>query len=163
MKKLFTVLFMYLMVMSANAQYVDLGLPSGTLWKQENESGGFFSYGEAIRNFGDKLPTKAQCEELKKYCTWNWGWTSKYGEGYTVTGSNGNQIFIPALGNRPAEANVVYNEGRGGWIWSSTYEEFYDAGEDRKVPMPCALMCASHCVDVINCRVGSGLSVRLVK
>ena len=43
--------------------YVDLGLPSGTLWKGKNE-GGWYTYEEAISMFGNLLPTKEQFEEL---------------------------------------------------------------------------------------------------
>ena len=40
------------------AGYVDLGLPSGTLWKDKNEEGGFYTYDQAVSKFGNKLPTK---------------------------------------------------------------------------------------------------------
>ena len=47
--------------------YVDLGLPSGTLWRNSNEGGDYarYTYDEAISRFGNKLPTKQQLEELK--------------------------------------------------------------------------------------------------
>ncbi|HJJ45480.1 MAG TPA: hypothetical protein O0Y17_00165 [Methanocorpusculum sp.] len=45
------------------AGYVDLGLPSGTLWKDKNESGGFYTYDEAMKAFGNNLPTMEQFEE----------------------------------------------------------------------------------------------------
>ena len=50
----------------ASEGYVDLGLPSGTLWKNANEGGddALYTYDEAVSMFGDKLPTK---EQLKKY------------------------------------------------------------------------------------------------
>ena len=51
--------------------YVDLGLPSGTYWKESNESG-FYNYDNAVSKFGDKLPTKEQLERytenLDGYC-----------------------------------------------------------------------------------------------
>ena len=76
------------------AGYTDLGLPSGTKWKNNNESG-FYTYDDAVRTFGNKLPTKAQLEELQSSC--NWTWTSR---GYKVTGPNGNSIVLPATGYR---------------------------------------------------------------
>ena len=35
--------------------YVDLGLPSGTLWKDKNESGQY-KFQDALKKFGDNLP-----------------------------------------------------------------------------------------------------------
>ena len=100
MKKLFSLCLICLLALSAMAQhapasegYVDLGLPSGTLWKNANEGGddALYNYDEAVRKFGNKLPTKQQLEELKNKCTWTWT-----GNGCRVTGPNGNSIFLPA-------------------------------------------------------------------
>jgi hypothetical protein len=47
---------------------VNLGLPSGTFWKDKNEIGGwnnYFTYEQALNQFGDRLPTKEQLQELK--------------------------------------------------------------------------------------------------
>lgn len=44
--------------------YTDLGLPSGTIWKNFNATG-FYTYDEAVSQFGNRLPTKEQWEELK--------------------------------------------------------------------------------------------------
>ena len=101
------------MTFTAYAQYVDLGLPSGTKWKSQNEPG-FYKYEEAIEEFGSKLPTKKQLEELKNYCTWVWT-----GKGYEVTGPNGNYIYFPANGSRDFVGDV-YDVGKNGFYWSST-------------------------------------------
>ena len=45
--------------------YVDLGLPSGTLWKEYNENCGLITYDQARHYYGNSLPTKEQWEELK--------------------------------------------------------------------------------------------------
>ena len=59
---------MCLMALTMNAQqYVDLGLPSGTLWKAENEIAGHYTYEEAVVKFESKLPTKEQWEELPQH------------------------------------------------------------------------------------------------
>ena len=53
----------------AAQEYVDLGLPSGTLWKNADEHNGFlFTFDEAVSVYGDKLPTKEQIEELVRHC-----------------------------------------------------------------------------------------------
>ena len=49
--------------------WVDLGLPSGTLWKDTNEEG-FYTFSKAVDKFGSSLPTKQQFDELIKSCKW---------------------------------------------------------------------------------------------
>ncbi|MBO7134104.1 MAG: hypothetical protein J6W06_08105 [Bacteroidales bacterium] len=94
--------------------YVDLGLPSGTLWKNKNEDGGFYTYEQAVSKFGSKLPTKEQLEELKNSCTWTWT-----GSGYKVVGPSGASIVLPAAGYRDCRGTVDL-VGSGGRYWSST-------------------------------------------
>ena len=119
MKKLFylfTILFAGLFAACDNGQYVDLGLPSGTLWCAKNEGGDHarYTYDEAISNFGSKLPTKEQLRELNYQCTWTWT-----GSGYKVVGPNGNSIYLPAAGYRDCYGHV-FDVGSGGSFWSST-------------------------------------------
>lgn len=95
------------------AGYVDLGLPSGTLWKDKNESSSFYTYDEAMKAFGNNLPTKEQFEELTSSC--NWTWT---GNGYKVVGPSGASITLPAAGCRYGSG--VYYVGSYGYYWSST-------------------------------------------
>lgn len=127
--------------------YVDLGLSSGTFWKDKNEYG-FFTYDEAVSRFGSKLPSKEKFEELMSECKWEWN-----GSGYKVTGPNGNSIVLPASGYRHCDGSVD-GVGSYGYYWSSTPKGsdkawnlgFYSVGGD---------------VD-FNYRCG-GLSVRLVQ
>lgn len=42
-----------------------------------------------------RLPTKAELQELKDYCSWDSGRYDNYKYGFFVYGSNGNSIFIP--------------------------------------------------------------------
>lgn len=93
--------------------YTDLGLPSGTIWKNFNDTG-FYTYDEAVSQFGNRLPTKQQWEELKAECQWSWN-----GSGYKVTGPNGNSIVLPASGCRGCDGRVYY-VGVDGHYWSST-------------------------------------------
>ena len=149
-------------------EYVDLGLPSGTLWatcnigasKPENY-GDYFAWGEtepkttynwstykwcngsqtsmtkyctnstygtvdnkteleladdaAYVNWGAswRMPTYDQLYELNTKCTWTW--TTKNGvNGYLVTGSNGNTLFLPAAGGRAS--NGAYGTGKGYYL-----------------------------------------------
>ena len=102
--------------------YVDLGLPSGTLWKNQNEGGdyAYYTYDEAVSKFGNNLPTDQQSRELKDKCTWTW----MYIGGYCVTGPNGKSIILPAAGYRDCDGDVDY-VGTDGYYWSSTP---YDSG-----------------------------------
>lgn len=120
--KFFFFIILSLLTFTAFAQqqsveqgYVDLGLPSGTIWKKTNATG-FYSYDEAVSQFGDQLPTKEQWEELKDMCDWTWT-----GKGYKVTGPNGNFIILPAAG-RPYGTEVS-GVGVYGYYWSSTYDK----------------------------------------
>lgn len=143
----------YIPSINANGhEYVDLGLPSGTLWATMNvgadtpeDYGDYFAWGEittkssySSSNYtntsnisplplkndvanviwgGDwRMPTRDEQDELRK-CTWTWT-TINGVNGYTVTGYNGNSIFLPAAGYR---ANSdLNNVGSWGCYWSST-------------------------------------------
>ena len=96
------------------AGYVDLGLPSGTLWKAENEDCGLITYDQAYNFYGNSLPTKEQLEELKTICLWTW-----QGNGYKVKGKNGESIFLPAAGYRYCDGSTD-SVGSWGYCWSST-------------------------------------------
>ena len=102
--------------------YVDLGLPSGTMWKNVNEfnpqdiSGlGLYTFQEAYYAFGSSLPTKAQCEELINKCTWEWT-----GKGCKVIGSNGNFITFSADGYRGANSDGAMYNTLYGYYWTTT-------------------------------------------
>ena len=95
------------------SEYVDLGLPSGTLWKRKNETG-FFHFDAAISRFGEKIPSNWQWEELIESCRWTWT-----GGGYKVVGPSGESIFLPAMGCRLCDGEL-YHEGIDGDYWSST-------------------------------------------
>lgn len=131
--------------------YVDLGLPSGTCWRNSNEGGAYarYTYGEAVSRFSNKLPTKQQLEELKSKCTW-----TLTGNGYKVTGTNGNSITLPAAGYSGCDGDVS-GVGTGGRYWSSTTSggSGYAWG----------LYFSSSVVNLCNLSHCSGQSVRLVQ
>ena len=69
-----------------------------------------------------RMPTKEDQDELRTECTWNW--TTKNGvNGYTVTGPNGNSIFLPAAGYRGG--SDLSNAGSYGYYWSSSLNTNY--------------------------------------
>ena len=64
-----------------------------------------------------RMPTKAELEELRTKCTWQW--TTLNGvNGYNVTGPNGNSIFLPAAGYR--FGTDVDDRGDYGGYWSGS-------------------------------------------
>ena len=133
--------------------YVDLGLPSGTLWKGKNE-GGWYTYEEAISMFGNLLPTKEQFEELINTCSWTW-----LGSGVKIIGPNGESIVLPAEGYGYCEGGRD-NNGSGDYLSSTP-----SSNDDRKV---CYLYFHWHSregfkkyiSDYYRC---AGYSVRLVR
>ena len=75
----------------------------------------------AYANWGGewRTPTDAELTELRTQCTWTW--TTQNGvNGYKVTGTNGNSIFLPAAGYRSGSS--LSGAGSYGYYWSSTLE-----------------------------------------
>ena len=60
-----------------------------------------------------RIPTVEEFQELVDKCDWDWD-----GDGYIVTGPNGNSIFLPAAGFR--DEGELYCDGSYGTYWSST-------------------------------------------
>lgn len=169
MKKVFSLCVIYLVAVSAMAQnqnldidieingnsssrsrggYVDLGLPSGTLWKQQNESG-YYTYDEAVTIFGNQLPEMHHFVELKHVCRWIW--MDDYG--YKVVGPNGNSITLPAAGFSNCLGGVSY-VGTGGYYWSSTpYDSDYVWGlyfYSSEVGMDGLYLCSERSVRLVQ-------------
>ena len=92
-------------------------------WDVEmDDISGNAEYDAATANWGSKwrMPTSAEIEELVDDCTWEWT-TLNDVNGYLVTGSNGNSIFLPAAGW--CDGTSLNGLGERGNYWSSTPEE----------------------------------------
>lgn len=105
--------------------YVDLGLPSGTWWKQYDEEGTYQRH-EAIERFGEDLPTLEQCQELRDFCKWSFTIQSlpkdssefKYKRIAIAKGPNGNKIeFIKYTRN-----SIIWQSY---WTQSKSRENYY--------------------------------------
>lgn len=97
-------------------KWVDLGLPSGTLWCDTNEEG-YYSWNEMMKKFDEEnLPKLTDFAELYDYCDWKWNAKKK---GMVVTGPNGNRIFIPASGFRYKRDSLCLVGSRG-YCWSAS-------------------------------------------
>jgi hypothetical protein len=64
------------------------------------------------------MPTKEQLQELLDNCEWTYGKMEGV-DGWTVTGSNGNSIFLPAAGMKK-DGTLTTD---GGYYWSKTGSE----------------------------------------
>ena len=136
------------------SEYVDLGLPSGTLWKKTNEGGTYsrFTYGEAYGRFRSKLPTYEQYIELKNNCVWSW--TTQNGvKGQIGYGPNGNSIFFPAAGFQLDGGPTVDVEQWGDY-WTSTSQGYGSAN---------TFKFNSGGVSLSGARDNNKMSVRLIK
>ncbi len=102
--------------------WIDLGLPSGTLWRCCNEGastpeayGGYYEFGQVA-----SAPSYYQIKELLDYTTSEW-MTRNGVQGTRFAGGNGGTIFLPAAGYR--WVGEFYNVGTGGRYWSSTPDD----------------------------------------
>lgn len=77
------------------------------------------SHDAATENLGGQwaIPTIQQLQELIDHCTWTWNSYNNI-PGYTVTGTNGNCIFLPANGNY-YDGTTHDNIGTCGFYWSA--------------------------------------------
>ena len=113
---------------SKHPHWIDLGLPSGTLWRCCNEGaskpeayGGYYEFGQVAT-----APSLDQINELRNNTTSVWA-TLNGVNGIKITGSNGGAIFLPAAGMRVDED--LSGIGLGGNYWSSTRVDGDDAQE----------------------------------
>lgn len=83
-------------------EYVDLGLPSGTLWASDYEKlGGKYIYLPYEKAKYMKLPTKAQRKELIDKCEKKYDWINEPKANYfkvTFIAANGNSIAFLGKG-----------------------------------------------------------------
>ena len=128
--------------------YVDLGLQSGTLWRDRNEED-YCTYDAAVRRYGNKLPTKKQCEELLYQCQW-----TKTGSVYKVVGPNGNSIILGCMGSKMCVefGGGIQERFSQGYYWTSGT---YDYDRAYALTLGC-------CVTYTNSKC-AGYSVRLVQ
>ena len=98
--------------------FVDLGLQSGTWWKDRDEESEYYTYEQAMGRFGKNMPTEQQWLELKNTCEWIWN-----GNGYNVVGPNGKFIVLSARGRYYSTSGEVRDAGSFSCYWSSSTQE----------------------------------------
>ncbi len=77
-------------------------------------------YDAARENCGEewRIPTEKEFTELMEKCTWEWTTINEV-NGYKVTGTNGNYIFLPAAGFY-GNSKTIRHEGEYGYYTTST-------------------------------------------
>lgn len=167
-----------------NNSYVDLGLPSGTLWatcnvgadnpedfgnyflfhkgKIQDQDGNNWSMSELdddpVILYGDRnwyVPSKAQWEELLKYTT-NTYTTLNSVEGLLFTASNGNSMFLPAA------FDTGTNVGMVGVYYSRTWATVSSTPDGFPVSVPWIFSFGVYGCHVGIVAVESPISVRAV-
>jgi hypothetical protein len=140
--------------------WIDLGLPSGTLWQCCNVGatapegyGEYINYNDALSN---NPPTLAQIQELLdgNNTTSEWTTLNSVNGRWFTSKNNGGKVFLPAAGGR--WDGVFDYAGYRGYYWSSTlYESDPDAAY--------YLYFASGIASWNNGDRGNGLTVRPVR
>ena len=105
-------------------EFVDLGLPSGTLWAKHNvcaHKRRHFTHSQAMeiaRDLHCKLPLKENFEELINLCKWKWMKLFGKVARYKVTGPSGKSIFLSASGY---DGTTLIYSGISGYYWSADF------------------------------------------
>ncbi|MBP5479722.1 MAG: fimbrillin family protein [Bacteroidaceae bacterium] len=115
----------------------------------------------ARQNMGGtwRMPTPAELEELINNCSWQWvtSYNNVSVNGYVVTGSNGNSIFLPAAGYVSSFwGDIVSNAGSFGYYWSSSLSDS-NSGYARYLPIG-----QNNSYLLMNMSRDTGYSVRAV-
>lgn len=132
-------------------EWVDLGLPSGTLWSEDylrDENGDiiYMTYDEASQY---DLPTYEQFKELFSECVFNWNASFHY---WTCLGPNGNSIRFD------------YEQGKGaGTSLDEFYMWFIKCNNSWNAVELCNLSNGAFDYGVSSLFLGYSLPVRLVK
>lgn len=121
-------------------EFVDLGLPSGTMWAKEFEQDGnkvqYLSYCDASTL---SLPTEEQWNELLSFCRWKFTKVTNYHSKYDCIGPNGNVITFESYGFHKID-EIEEEERIYFWLRDSSEEPerklvhmFYNRGEIKTI------------------------------
>jgi len=141
-------------------EYVDLGLPSGTLWAADYETeNGETLYLPYIKAGEFDLPTEEQWKELLEICEWQGSYSSSGMSFYGITaiGPNGKSIRFRSRGYMKDNIEI----GRGGsvYFWLKDNE----VTNDKKSVNIEKGVYRSPAIEVIKSFSGFKLPLRLVR
>ena len=100
-----------------------------------------------------RVPTQVQLQELLDECTWTRS-TQNGVSGFTVTGTNGNSIFIPAAGRIPSGTTLALTDHA--FLWSSTKPQNKASALFLHIPITLSST-------VMEGSLGQGFSIRPVR
>lgn len=108
-------------------EFVDLGLPSGTLWSADYEiKGGETNYFPFIEADKYSIPSKVQWEELVKLCKWETKYLNGIYEFYCI-GPNGNAISFINKGVFTRDGNDIFSNNAIFWLKCDEEKQEKDA------------------------------------
>ena len=96
----------------SETEYVDLGLPSGTLWSADYEiEDGYVVYLPHEKASQYSLPTESQWEELKESCRWEFEYNGECRlKGAKCVGPNGNFLEFECTGIKEIDSrSLIYD------------------------------------------------------
>ncbi len=124
-----------------NTEFVDLGLPSRTMWAKEFEQTGdnvnYLPYCDASTL---SLPTEEQWNELLSFCRWEFTYVNNYSRKYDCIGPNGKVITFKSYGFHKVDG--IREQGERIYFWLKDPSEgpekklvymFYDRGEIKTI------------------------------
>ena len=98
---------------NSKTEYIDLGLPSGTLWasdyEKEDDNYLFLPYSRAAKF---SIPTQEQWEELRDCCKWEYDFENRRLKEARCTGPNGNVLRFKCTGMINSEKYVSGSEDK---------------------------------------------------
>ena len=122
--------------MSDKIEYVDLGLPSGTLWASEYEHEGgdilYLPYEDAEKM---KIPTAEQWQELIEHCQIqeHSSSTGRFFYGVTFIGPNGNSVKFRPKGYMKGHTSVYHGKNVCGKVFFWIQDKENNAEHEKKV------------------------------
>jgi hypothetical protein len=140
-------------------EYVDLGLPSGTLWSKDYEKNDkdHYEYLPYLKASKLQIPTEEQWKELTTECRWEY--ERQNGYRFICIGPNGNSIKFVGNGGFKAESYTCFNRFNSAIFWLKD--------ENDKPDKKGTLICHTNNINIIlktdSYYMGYKLPVRLVK
>ena len=103
-------------------EYIDLGLPSGTLWAKTNygsTSPELFGKECTVDELPEGLPTYEQAYELIGNCDFSLIMFADFSKGWRVTGPNGKSLYF-----RVKQKNEVYMDTDSTTLWCQPTDSY---------------------------------------
>lgn len=125
----------------SKTEWVDLGLPSGILWAKDNEDV-LVTIHKALQDYPDNLPSEADAEELREYCSRQFDSAKKE---MIFTGPNGNSVSFKCTDKYTSywlnEYESKYDNDYGKCFHLSPDNSFYINNKDSNTPIHIHLIC----------------------